>query len=258
MRMTSGQAELSVDLHCGGRLSSLRVNGLELLVTQAERSIDWGAYPMAPWAGRVRGGRFPWAGAVQQLPINAPPHALHGTVFDAEWIQTGPNSLRCALGEHWPWAGEARSVLQLSDRALEWRLEVHAKEEPFPVVLGWHPWFRRRLDSGEPLRLHVDAAEMYVRDRAGIPTGELREPTQGPWDDCFRGLREAPELDWPGVVKLKIESSCDHWVVYSEPEHAVCVEPQSGPPDAFNLGGAEWAKPGRPVVHTLRVAWELP
>ena len=36
-------------------------------------------------------------------------------------------------------------------------------------------------------------------------------------------------------VHVTISSACDHWVVYDEPPHATCVEPQTGPPDAFNI-----------------------
>lgn len=258
MRIANNTAELTVDTQHGGRVSSLRIYGLEILVTEAEAASDWGFYPMAPWAGRVREGSFDWAGSPKKLPINAPPHALHGTVFDAEWTQTGPNSLCCSLGKHWPWGGEVRSTLTLSNEALDWSLEVHSESEPFPVVVGWHPWFRRRLGSGEPLRLHWDAQEMYARDEEGIPTGALCEPSAPPWDDCFRGLRRSPELLWPGRLLVRLQSSCDHWVVYSEPRDAICIEPQSGPPNAFNIANVETVEPGRPLVHSFRLQWERP
>jgi aldose 1-epimerase len=66
-----------------------------------------------------------------------------------------------------------------------------------------------------------------------------------------------PKLVWPdGDVTLEVSSSCDHWVVYTEPPHAVCVEPQSGPPDAFNLGrGFVVVEPGAPLVHTMTWRW---
>jgi aldose 1-epimerase len=61
-------------------------------------------------------------------------------------------------------------------------------------------------------------------------------------------------LEWPGVLRLEITSTCAWWVVYSEPEHAVCVEPQSGPPDAVN-GVPEIVAPGTPLTHEMRWAW---
>jgi len=256
MLLANDTAEVRIDLKNGGRLSSLRIDGAEILVTTAERSTDWGSYPMAPWAGRVREGRFEWSGTLQKLPLNAPPHALHGTVFDAEWSQLSANTLRAKLGANWPWAGEVQSTFELTEQALEWRLEVHAERAAFPVVLGWHPWFRRQIGGGGDLRLLFDAEEMYVRDESGIPTGALCAPNAGPWDDCFRGVRQAPLLSWPDRLQIRLQSSCDHWVVYSQPSHAVCVEPQSAPPDAFNAGGFEVAEPGRPVVHSFRMEWE--
>ena len=38
--------------------------------------IRWGAYPMAPWAGRIRDGRFTFRGRDVRLPLNLPPHAI--------------------------------------------------------------------------------------------------------------------------------------------------------------------------------------
>jgi galactose mutarotase-like enzyme len=98
---------------------------------------------------------------------------------------------------------------------------------------------------------------MLVRDAEGMPTGERRTPTPGPWDDAFTGVAEDPTITWPGRLRLTISSSCSWWVVYTEPQHALCVEPQSGPPDALNTG-ADLVRPGEPLTHTMRWAWERP
>ena len=58
----------------------------------------------------------------------------------------------------------------------------------------------------------------------------------------------------PAQLRLELSSSCQWWVVYSEPEHAICVEPQSGPPDAANLA-PEIVVPGRPLEHVMRWSW---
>jgi aldose 1-epimerase len=44
-------------------------------------------------------------------------------------------------------------------------------------------------------------------------------------------------------------------VVYDKPEHATCVEPQSGPPDAVNLGVATVLEPGEMVQRSMTIAW---
>jgi aldose 1-epimerase len=76
---------------------------------------------------------------------------------------------------------------------------------------------------------------MYLRDEFGIPTGEKIAPPAGPYDDCFSGSLSSPNLNFADKVRLEIETDCSHWVVYDEPQHAICVEPQSGPPDGFNI-----------------------
>jgi len=74
-----------------------------------------------------------------------------------------------------------------------------------------------------------------VRDQSGIPSGELIAPTAGPFDDCFTDSQQAPVIKFDNNLRLEIQSDCTHWVVYDEPQHAICIEPQSGPPDGFNL-----------------------
>jgi aldose 1-epimerase len=102
----------------------------------------------------------------------------------------------------------------------------------------------------------MTGARMYRRDADGIPTGELVAPSPGPWDDCFTGLSRPPRLRWPGAIDLWMETRCDHWVIYDEPAHAICVEPQTGPPDAFNLGtGVAIATPATPVTASWTIRW---
>jgi aldose 1-epimerase len=128
-------------------------------------------------------------------------------------------------------------------------------DEPMPALIGWHPWFRRVLEPGDaPLRLEFAADAMLVRDAEGIPSGERVAPPPGPWDDAFTGVHGDPTIEWPGRLRLSLSSTCPWWVVYTVPEHAVCVEPQSGPPDAINAS-PEVVEPGAPLTHTMRWRW---
>jgi aldose 1-epimerase len=43
-------------------------------------------------------------------------------------------------------------------------------------------------------------------------------------------------LIWEDAARIDIESDAPWWVVYTEDADAVCVEPQTAPPDAANLG----------------------
>lgn len=255
MELQCGATRAVFDLDFGGRLASLCIDGTEVLVTERSGDTQWGCYPMIPWAGRVRDGRFVIEGRTHQLPLNLPPHALHGTVFGAQWSRHEDDTLQCPLGPSWPWLGDARSVVSLEADRLTWRVEVHAQDSTFPAVVGWHPWFLRKLADDSVGALSFEPQAMLSRDAAGIPTGECVPPTTGPWDDCFIGVATNPRLRWTNGLEVEISSTCSHWVVYDEPSHAICVEPQSGPPDAFNLGEAEAVRPGQPLVHTMTLRW---
>ena len=64
------RARMVVDPGAGGRVASLEVAGLELLVSRIDDVLRWGCYPMAPFTGRLAHGRLAWAGRVHQLPCN--------------------------------------------------------------------------------------------------------------------------------------------------------------------------------------------
>ena len=253
--LDAGDARAIVRADAGGRLGSVVVGGRELLVTgDPQGPVYWGSYPMVPWAGRVRHGRFSFRGREHRLPITMPPHAIHGVAYDRPWTVVDDATIALELDARWPFRGRARQRFALDEDGLEIRLTLEA-DEPMPAVAGWHPWFRRVLGAGaEPVRLDFRPGEMLVRDADGIPTGDRVPPPAGPWDDAFTGLAADPVLEWPGQLRLAISSSCAWWVVYSMPRHAICVEPQSGPPDALN-GEPDVVEPGRPMVHTMRWAW---
>jgi aldose 1-epimerase len=208
----------------------------------------WGSYPMVPYAGRVRRGRFRFDDTDHELPINLGPHAIHGTTFDVPWAVEPDGSLVADLGERWPFGGHARQRFELTEDRLVCTLEAHADQRSMPATLGWHPWFRR------PVELAFSARSMYQRDADGMPTGELVAPPPGPWDDCFTGVDTPPVLTFTDGPTVEISSDCDHWVVYTEPQHALCVEPQSGPPDGFTLA-PHVVEPGAPLIRHMTWRW---
>jgi aldose 1-epimerase len=259
--LTTAAATVTIDPFAGGRIASIIVEGLELLVTAADRSTEWGCFVMAPFAGRVRNGRFTFKGEEHQLPRNMAPHAIHGTVFERPWhVEDTDKSralLSCDLGADWPFAGRVAHEVVLTDDGLELRLEVAAEDHPFPASCGWHPWWRRRLSRGGPVSGDVDAESMWVRGADGMPTGDLvSPPPPGPWDDCLTDLRRAPVLRWDGAIEVTVESSCDDVVVFDRPTHAVCIEPQTGPPDALRLTPV-LVEPGWPLIAEATFAWRL-
>jgi aldose 1-epimerase len=93
--------------------------------------------------------------------------------------------------------------------------------------------------------------------KTAIPDGELVPIGPHPWDDCFTGLGDRPAvLRWRGAIRVSVETPCRCVVVFDEPEHAICVEPQSDPPDAFNLGPTV-VRPSEPLAVTATWSWQL-
>ena len=254
LRLSAPGVEVAVDLGAGGRIASFVVDGRELLKTSRDGPRDWGSYPMAPYAGRIRDAEFTFGGSVVRLPATMPPHAIHGTVLDRPWQVVDATTIAIDLGPDWPFAGTVVQHFELTADSLTCHMELHA-DEPMPASIGWHPWFIRRIPgtTGE-LELDVDAGSMYLRDAAGIATGELVPPPPGPWDDCFTDLRRPPVLRWPGFLELTIESDCPDWVIFTSPDDALCVEPQTAPPDALNTDPTV-VQPGRPLTAEMTWRW---
>ncbi len=224
-----------VSPHLGGRLSSIVAFGRELLITKNNETNlqKWGCYPMAPWAGRVRNGVFTHNAKQHNLEINMPPHAIHGTVLDRPWETTSTShssvTMQIDLGSQWDFSGEVIQTISVKNNMIDFKLILTTNDATMPGQVGWHPWFAR------PCTFTTKFKKMYVRDQSGIPSGELIAPTAGPFDDCFTDSQQAPVIKFDNNLRLEIQSDCTHWVVYDEPQHAICIEPQSGPPDGFNL-----------------------
>ena len=261
IELRAGSAVCTISPDDGGRVGSLRIGQQQILVERSDVAeateggpdpMSWGSFPMAPWAGRVRHGRFVFRGTRYELPINLAPHSIHGTVFTRAWhvdlVEDNTSAtLSCDLGLHWPFGGLAMQTISLGPDRLDCMLAVTSAANAMPVTIGWHPWFV------EPRNAELYFARMYRRDSEGIPTGVLVPPPPGPWDDCF------VEPAVPITVRyetctLTVTSDCDHWVVYDQPRHATCIEPQSGPPDAFNLK-PDVLEPGKTLQRTMTIRW---
>lgn len=239
--LRAGDTELTVAPANGCRISSLKVAGTELL-RQGEK---YGAFVMAPWCGRTDQGRFRNGGDLHQLPVNSGPHAIHGTVRNAPWrrFRTAEHTDRTAaftiaLTDPWPWEGTVSQHVELAEdgSGVTFTLGVETADDSFPAQAGWHPWFLRNLgNGGEDVTIGFDPEWQEERGADHLPTGKRITPLPGPWDDCF-GMPDGVDvtLTWPGELELKVASRAEWAVVYDEQPEAVCVEPQTGPPNGLN------------------------
>ncbi len=249
-----GPLEVALAPEAGGRLAQIRFAGVEWLLgpDEAPATIGWGCYPMVPWAGRVREGCFDFAGRTYRVPANFGSHAIHGVGYSRAWRLDAPHPSQAVLSlvlprdGYWPFGGVARQSVILADNVLRLMLSLQAEDQAMPATLGWHPWFLKP----ERLRFHPEA--MYPLDASGIATLPTVPPTHGPWDDCFIVRREIA-LEREGQ-RLSLRADTDHWVVFDGAVLATCVEPQTGPPDAFNLS-PRILSPGQRLELTFELTW---
>lgn len=268
----------AIDPARGGRLASLRIGGVELLVgarDATDASIRWGCYLMAPWPGRLANGRLAWQGRMVQLERTHGRHSIHGLVAAVPWQVDRSDAtsaeLSVALAERggWPFGGLVRQRFRLAAGRLELDAQIVA-EATMPAALGWHPWFLRRGDPA--LRLDGDRV---LESRGMIPTGKLvpvagkLDLRAGPplgrrrLDDVYTGVRPPVELTWPDLrLELSTEPWLDTWVVYT-PGQAVCVEPETAWPNALGTspgrgpagGNARVLEPGESLRAVFSIAW---
>lgn len=260
LRISHGELAVYVAPAAGGRLYQVAFDGRDWLSTYSAGhpgAISWGCFPMVPWAGRIRGGRFKFGDREYRVPMTLGAHAIHGTGYDLPWTVVAHAPDRVELGielpcdDRWPFGGSARQVIVAGARRLVLTLAVRAGGQAMPAVVGWHPWFLKP----DVLRFIPDG--LYPRDAEGIAVPTLAVPTRGPWDDCFSNSQ--PVTLERGTHALRLESDCPYWVVYDEPGHATCIEPQSGPPNGFNTGLASILEPGAELASTFTWSWsQLP
>jgi aldose 1-epimerase len=64
-----------------------------------------------------------------------------------------------------------------------------------------------------------------------------------------------PTLRWGDRLAVSLHCDTRTWVVYNRSERAVCVEPQTAPPNSLNADAPEVIRPGDSRTLTLSVRW---
>lgn len=247
---------LTIDPEHGARAVSWRIGGHELLHRQGDDPVEYGMYPMAPWAGRVRGNEVTGLGGPHPLPETYGGWALHGTLLSRplDVVSRVDESQRqqvvLATSHHpeWPWPLTVRVSWTLEVGRLTTEIEVESSEDGAPCVVGWHPWFRREIE-GHVGQWWLDEPRLLRRGDDALPVELADDAGAGPFDDAFWVPSGRATIRWPRWLAIDVATDGTWFVVYDERPEAICLEPQSGPPDG--LADRPW--------HTVdRLAADLP
>jgi aldose 1-epimerase len=228
----------------------MRVFGHDLLRTPDDPEMHvrdpffWGAYPMAPWCGRVEAAPLVIGGKRVSLPANFPDgSAIHGQVYATPWEVRDDRSLTVrAGGDVWPWPYEVTMRVQAryASVGLDYAL-TNLADEPMPAGIGVHPWYLR------PLHAAIRATGVLSPNQATPPhptpvTGpfDLRELAEMPsdLDATWTDLSDPPvQLYWPQLglrATMRAEAPA-LYIVAASPGHlnAVALEPQTHAPQAI-------------------------
>ena len=254
--LEAGDARATILPLEGGRFGSLVVGGRELLVTGdpdpcAGAATRWRRSPAASATGGSRS-----AGSSTGCRRGCRP------MRSTAWSGTGRGASRTRatlsidLDERWPFRGRVVQRFALDERLAARRAHARGRgadagdHRLAPVVPpGARP--RRPVGHRRPRRRRDAGPRRGGDPQRGAP--RRRRPALG--TTRSRASTADPTLTWPGRLRLRLSSTCSWWIAYTEPEHAVCVEPQSGPPDAVN-GDPEIVEPAAPLVHTMSWRWD--
>ncbi len=290
--ISNESAALTLSPDYGASLRSLRINkngnSYELLAggdnthDPIDMSLGEGSFIMAPWVNRIRDGRLVTPDGTHRMPIDAPPHAIHGLVRDQSWIikeQTDSAiELEIALSEPWPYAGRLEYSISLNGQSLVQTMRLIAASDEtraFPGSVGWHPWFNVTLGS-DPVVAKADISAHWELTNMGTATGKLsitdvttRLRNGTPFavrevDGCFlRNPNGTAVLSWPELTFTISGSEEITHLMFFSPEHALCVEPQTCTIDAAQLAERGIENTGHvlvdrenPLVATTTWSWE--
>jgi aldose 1-epimerase len=251
-----------------------------------ERRIDWlkparaadvaradgaamACLPLVPWAGRIRGGSFRFAGT--EVDEGRDAHDGHG------WRQTWRIIARSAhqvvldyrhAGGAWPWPYRARETVALADGALSLTLEiVNESGELMPAGLG----FRTVLPAASKASLVADAQGLWTGggDEADewrpLPPGaDLACVAEDAGGTVFTGWSGSAAIAWPGrELCLAAEWPLLSFLAVRRASD-LALAPMSQCADAFNLAragvggtGLRVLAPGAGRSATIRLAPRL-
>jgi aldose 1-epimerase len=186
---------------------------------------QFSCFPIAPFFGRARDGKFQWNGKTIQLAFNLPEvrHAVHGHPWQREWrlVSVEENEALIAYDHEagdWPWAYGVtqQTILDQAGRLSVTLQMTNYATESMPAGLGLHPYFPRQATS----MIKAYLPDVYQTDVDLLPLA--RVPNSIPFQDGVPVT--ALDLDtifagWDGVARfngLRLTANTTHATIVAK------------------------------------------
>lgn len=228
---------------------------------------------LEPWANRLdhdgyfaNGKSYILNPALKNYRYDPNHHPIHGLVSysdawqaagtgtdDGAWVTSRLEFWRYPeLMAQFPFAHTIEMTYRLREGVLEVRTSIeNMSNEPMPLAIGYHPYFRLADTHRDSWRVHVAARDHVLLSQALIPTGEtkavdLPDPVSlasAQLDDVFTNLIRGAD----GRAEFWVDNGAQRIsvlygpkykvaVVYAPPgRDFICFEPMTAVTNAFNL-----------------------
>jgi aldose 1-epimerase len=210
-------------------------------------------FPMIPYAGRLREGKFEFERHSIHYPLNALPerHSSHGDGFTRPWALTALERHRAVLdilpASSAPIQYHCTQSIELADDRLDVKLTIRNLESRrIPIGVGLHPYFANRrsatLRAHLPVHWNWDAELMPTYSEPNARMTEFERGVAGaqlPIAAQYCGWDGQAQIEWPAEriqVRVLTRPALEHVVVWAPVgEEFFCFEPINHATDSFNL-----------------------
>jgi aldose 1-epimerase len=247
MKIGNENSHATVDL-AGGGLQELVLDNASLIKPSMDgHKTHGGMAILAPFANRIRSGKYCFMGREYVLPVNSEGNAIHGFAKDSTFKMLKRNESYCRIrsdltGEGFPWT--IRLDVTYAIRADRFRCVVVARnlsDSPAPFQIGLHPYFA--FSDFWSLGSDLPGALLHYTDKY-FPDGSsmLMDPflveslTAENLDNTF--MQTGNLIFTTEKRKVFIERKNFNYLVLYNGTYtggiSVAIEPMSAPPDTFN------------------------
>ncbi len=267
IRIQDGDLSAQIDPSYGNNVRSLRLGDAEFIWTAERGRLD-GIPLLAPWANRIDGleyfanrRKYRLNPALENLRFDLNQLPIHGLVlFTDRWkvIAQDQQSVTSRL-EFWkspdwmaqfPFAHAIEMTHRFENGALNIETAIeNLSEDPLPVAIGFHPFFKLGTLPRDEWRVHIAARRHVLLSEKLIPTGVTEPlgfanpfPLRGrALDAVFDELTgDAFVIEGPRQrLEVRFGPKYPVAIVYAPAGHPfVGIEPMSALTNAFNLDHA--------------------